>query len=232
MHQITARHRLPIITGGTGLYLRALTLGLFDGPIRQPELRHRLLQSQTRHSSAASPSWLHRILSRLDPPSAQRIHPNDTPKLIRAIEICLTAKQPLSAAFAAGRDALTGYSLLRLGLNPPRQQLNDRLNQRAAAMFENGLIEETRRLLARYGPVPPLDSLGYRQAAAILNGAMTPEQALTAARQGHRQYAKRQLTWFRREPDVLWLPTFGDDPQTLASASAFLTRHPRPTSNL
>ena len=104
--------------------------------------------------------------ARLDPASAARIHANDTPKLIRAIEVCLAARKPLSEVMA--RDPLTGFRLLRIGLNPPRQALYDRLNQRSAAMFAAGLVEETRALLERYGPVKALDSLGYRQALAVL----------------------------------------------------------------
>lgn len=218
MREIAARGRMPIVTGGTGLYLRALTLGLFAGPTRDEDLRDRLHRSRERHGSG----WLHRLLIRLDPASASRIHANDAPKLIRAIEVCLSSGRPLSAAFVSGthpgRDPLTGFRLLRIGLNPPRQALYDRLNQRAAAMFADGLVEETRGLLTRFGRVKALDSLGYRQALAVIDGAMTEEQAIAAAQQGHRNYAKRQLTWFRREPDVHWLNDFGDAPTTQQAA--------------
>jgi tRNA dimethylallyltransferase len=161
-------------------------------------------------------AWLHRILNRLDPPSAARIHPNDIPKLIRAIEVCLAARQPMSQVLS--RDPLTGFRLLRVGLNPPRAQLYARLNQRCAAMFAAGLVEETRGLVSRYGPVKALDSLGYRQALAVLDGTLTEEEAVAAAQQGHRNYAKRQLTWFRREPDVHWIEAFGDEPEALRCA--------------
>ena len=218
MHAIAARGHMPIVTGGTGLYLRALTMGLFAGPARQQDLRDRLTRSHQSHGAG----WLHRLLQRLDPPSAQRIHANDTPKLIRALEVCLAAKQPLSQAFAAGRDPLTGFRLLRIGLNPPRAALYTRLNQRAAAMFATGLIEETRSLLARYGRVQALDSLGYRQALAVLDGVMSEQAAIAAAQQGHRNYAKRQLTWFRKEPDVLWINDFGDVPYTVTEATTWV----------
>ena len=145
------------------------------------------------------------------PPSAARIHANDTPKLIRAIEVCLAARQPMSQVLS--RDPLTGFRLLRIGLNPPRRLLYERLNERCAAMFAAGLVEETRALLARYGPVKALDSLGYRQASATFSRRMTGG-AIAAAQQGHRNYAKRQLTWFRREPDVHWIEAFGDDTAT------------------
>jgi tRNA dimethylallyltransferase len=211
--EIAARGRLPIVTGGTGLYLRALTEGLFDGPERQPELRARLEGSRARHGEA----WLHRLLHRLDPASAARIHANDTPKLIRAIEVCLTARKPLSEAMA--RDPLTGFRLLRIGLNPPRQALYDRLNRRCAEMFAAGLVEETRVLLERYGPVKALDSLGYRQALRVLRESWSVEEAVGAAQQGHRNYAKRQLTWFKREPEVHWIEDFGDEQETLRAAA-------------
>ena len=216
LRQIASRGRLPIVTGGTGLYLRALTEGLFAGPERQQELRARLQKSRKKHGEA----WLHRLLQRLDPASAARIHPNDAAKLIRAIEVCLAAHKPLSEV--QGRDPLVGFRLLRIGLNPPRQALYDHLNQRAAAMFAVGLIEETRSLLARYGPVKAFDSLGYRQAMAVLAGTMSEEAAIAAAQQGQRNYAKRQLTWFRREPEVHWIEAFGDQPETLRAAAELL----------
>jgi tRNA dimethylallyltransferase len=213
LREITGRNKLPIVTGGTGLYLRSLTEGLFAGPARQQDLRDRLNRSHQRHGGP----WLHRILARLDPATAVRIHANDTPKLIRAIEVCLASRRPMSTILGAGvlaRDPLTGYRLLRIGLNPPRQQLYDRLNQRCAAMFAAGLIDETRSLLARYGAVKALDSLGYRQALCVVQGLCSAEEAIEKAQQGHRNYAKRQLTWFRREPDVHWIAAFGDEADT------------------
>jgi tRNA dimethylallyltransferase len=213
MQQIAARGHLPIVTGGTGLYLRALTDGLFAGPQRQQEMRARLKRSQERFG----PGWLHKLLVRLDPVSATRIHANDAPKLIRAIEVCVASRKPLSQVLT--RDPLTGFRLLRIGLNPPRDGLYDRLNQRAAAMFAGGLIGETLSLLDRYGPVKALDSLGYRQALGVLEGELTPEAAITATQQGHRNYAKRQLSWFRREPEVHWIENFGGDPATVLTAA-------------
>lgn len=212
LHEIAARGKLPIITGGTGLYLRALTDGLFAGPARHEALRDRLRASAVRRGTA----WLHRVLTRLDPASASRIHANDTPKLIRAIEVCLASRKPMSEVLA--RDPLTGFQLLRIGLNPPRAALYDRLNDRCAEMFAAGLVDETRILLAQYGPVKALDSLGYRQARSVLDRTETEPDAIAAAQQGHRNYAKRQLTWFRREPDVHWIETFGDEAESLAQA--------------
>lgn len=213
LRDIAGRGKLPIVTGGTGLYLRALTEGLFAGPTRHEDLRDRLRQSARKHGN----TWLHCLLARLDPGSAVRIHANDTPKLIRAIEVCLAARKPMSKVLA--RDPLTGFRLLRIGLDPPRVKLYERLNQRCAEMFTAELIEETRRLFARFGPVKALDSLGYRQAREVLDGALTEQVAIAAAQQGHRNYAKRQLTWFRREPDVYWIQDFGDEPETQRLAS-------------
>ena len=212
LREIAARGGLPVVTGGTGLYLRALTEGLFAGPQRHEDLRERLRRSETRHGSG----WLQRMLARIDPASAARIHANDTPKLIRAIEVCVAARKPMSEVLS--RDPLTGFRLLRIGLNPPRKALYERLNQRCAEMFAAGLVEETRGLLARYGRVKALDSLGYRQALAVLDGTLSEEAAVAAAQQGHRNYAKRQLTWYRREPEVNWIEAFGDQVRTIAHA--------------
>ncbi len=213
LREIAGRGRLPIVTGGTGLYLRALTEGLFAGPQRQEDLRARLRRSHARHGS----DWLHRVLRRLDAASAARIHANDTPKLIRAIEVSVAQRKPMSQVMA--RDPLTGFRLLRIGLNPPRQLLYAHLNRRCAAMFAAGLVEETRGLLARFGRVKALDSLGYRQALAVLDGTLTVEAGIAAAQQGHRNYAKRQLTWFRREPEVHWIEAFGDETEAMRAAA-------------
>jgi len=213
LKEIAERGKMPIVTGGTGLYLRALTEGLFRGPVRQEELRKRLRHSAQKRGSA----WLHRVLARMDAASAARIHANDTAKLIRAIEVCVAGRKPLSQVLGSevtARDPLVGFRLLRIGLNPPRKTLYERLNRRCAGMFAAGLVEETRGLRARYGPVKALDSLGYRQALAVLDGTMTEDAAIAAAQQGHRNYAKRQLTWFRREPRVHWIEAFGDDRDT------------------
>jgi len=230
LQKITARERLPIVTGGTGLYLRALTEGLFAGPARQEELRTRLRQSAERRGSA----WLHKLLRRMDAATAERIHANDMPKLIRAIEVCLAARRPMSHIFLdddMARDPLVGFRLLRIGLNPPRAALYERLNRRCAAMFAAGLVEETRGLLARFGPVKALDSLGYRQARGVLDGSLSEEAAIAAAQQGHRHYAKRQMTWFRREPEVHWIAGFGDDPNAVNESSRLVEQAVTALSN-
>lgn len=215
LNQIKARRKLPIVVGGTGLYLRALLEGLFPGPQRSEELRRRLRQR------ASKAGYLHRILRRLDPDAARAIHPNDTPKLIRAVEVCLASRQKLTQMWKQGRDPLRGFRILRLGLNPNRALLYERINQRARQIFDHGLIEETERLRKQYGEnARMLGSLGYRQALQLLLGEIDREQAIGAAQQAHRNYAKRQMTWFRREPEVVWLAGFGDDPATQSEAMA------------
>lgn len=213
--EIKSRGRLPIVVGGTGLYLRALLEGLFAGPERSEELRIRLRERAAERSS----NYLHRILQRLDRTASEKIHANDMPKLIRAIEVCLESRkdgsrQKMTELWQQGRDPLQGFRILRIGLDPDRAALYERINERARQMFENGLIEETEELLKKYGSAAgPFNSLGYKQAVQFLRGELTRDQALQAAQQAHRNYAKRQMTWFRREPAVSWLKGFGDDVQ-------------------
>ncbi|MGA9565293.1 MAG: tRNA (adenosine(37)-N6)-dimethylallyltransferase MiaA, partial [Candidatus Korobacteraceae bacterium] len=212
------RGHLPIVVGGTGLYLRALLEGLFPAPQRSDELRERLRARTTERGSA----YLHRLLQRLDPASAAAIHRNDVPKLIRAVEVCLTTHSPMSELWQQGRDPLQGFRVLRIGLNPERDHLYERINRRAAQMFDDGLVAETESLLERYGDVSPMHSLGYQQALQCIRGELTVAQAIAAAQQGHRNYAKRQMTWFRREPDVTWMEGFGDDPAIREQAHSLL----------
>ena len=207
--EIKSRGRLPVVVGGTGLYLRALLEGLFPGPQRSEELRERLRDRAERKG----PQYLHGMLRHLDAQAAANIHANDIPKLIRAIEVCLSSRQKMTEMWKQGRDPLTGFRVLRLGLNPNRDTLYARINQRAQQMFDAGLVEETRHLLAKYGDgARPLSTLGYKQAVQLLRGEIDLKTALQTAQQAHRNYAKRQMTWFRREPDVTWLEGFGDDP--------------------
>jgi tRNA dimethylallyltransferase len=219
---ITERGHVPIVAGGTGLYLRALIDGLFPSPPQKPGQRERIRELAKTRGAA----HLHRLLNRLDPTAAAAIHPNDVPKVVRAIEVSLTPEGPLTEQWRKGRDALTGYRILRLGLNPPRKRLYERINQRAAAMFDRGLIEETERIVARYGRgCRPLTSLGYAEATAVLYNDLTREQAVAQAQQGHRNYAKRQLTWFRREPNMHWLEGCGSDDDVIEQALQLVATH-------
>ena len=215
LRDIAGRGRLPVVAGGTGFYLRALLEGLFAGPARDEALRERLKRRETRRSGS-----LHRILSRLDRVAADRIHPRDVNKTIRALEVCLLARRSLTELFTGGRDRLEGFRALKLGLNPPREALYERINRRAERMFTAGLIEEVRRILAAGVPptVKPFESVGYREALEHIEGRLTVEEAIIATAQSTRNYAKRQWTWFRRDPDIEWLCGFGDDPAIIECA--------------
>ena len=207
--EIAGRGHLPVVVGGTGFYLRALIDGLFPGPGRDDSLRGRLAARQARR-----PGSLHRVLRRLDPAIAGTIHPNDVQKTIRAVEVIVLKRQPISALYAQGRDALEGFRILKIGLDPPRAELFGRLDARCQQMFDMGLVEETRRILAMgYTPAAkPFESHGYRQCVDFLEKRRTLEEALWDAKQNTRRYAKRQWTWFHHEKEVLWYAGFGDDP--------------------
>jgi len=208
LDDLRGRARLPIFTVGTGLYLRALLEGLADVPQRSEELRERLRHSAQEHS----PGHLHRILSRLDAQSAKKISAADKQKLIRAIEVCLLAKMPLTELHRSGRAPLQGWRALKIGLAPAREALYTRIHARTDAMLANGWLEEVRALLAAGLPedAKPFDFIGYRELRSVLQGGLTMDQARAAIQQATRRYAKRQLTWFRREPGVHWLSGFGD----------------------
>jgi tRNA dimethylallyltransferase len=221
LREIAGRGRMPVVAGGTGFYLRALLDGLFPGPSRDETLRTRL---ERREESRAGS--LHRILKRLDPAAAARIHPNDKNKTVRALEVRLIEGRSLSSLFERGREPLTGFGPIKLGLDPPRELLYARLNARAGAIFERGLVDEVRHLLASGvpGAAKPFESLGYRQALRVVEGSLTLEQALESTQLETRRYAKRQITWFRKEHGVYWLAGFGDDPRVQAEAIAIVER--------
>jgi tRNA dimethylallyltransferase len=204
---ISARGRLPILAGGTGFYLRALLDGLFEGPTRDQALRDRLARRE-----AQRPGTLHRLLTRFDSGAAQKIHPNDVPKVMRALEVCLLTRRPVSELFRQGRDALRGYRTLKLGLLPDRDALYRRLDSRCAEMFERGLVEEVQHILSMgfAATSKPFESHGYKQALQLIRGELNPREAVFYAQRNTRQYAKRQITWFRREPGLEWLKGFGD----------------------
>ncbi|MEO5937260.1 MAG: tRNA (adenosine(37)-N6)-dimethylallyltransferase MiaA [Terriglobales bacterium] len=220
VHDISQRGRLPVVVGGTGLYLRALLDGLFPGPERSEDIRARLVAKE----SARGKGYLHRLLQRMDAVAAANIHAHDTPKIVRAVEVCLAGREKMSELWKQGRDPLRGFRIIRVGLDPERSQLYDRINRRCAQMFKDGLIDETRALLDRfpallYVPNSPLNAIGYRQAVAVIRGELSAAEAITAAQQAHRNYAKRQLTWFRKEPDVRWVADFGGSAGALTAVT-------------
>jgi len=222
--EISSRGRLPVVAGGTGFYLRALLEGLFRGPARDEALRQRLAAREGRKAGA-----LHRLLQRFDKRAAARIHPNDVPKVMRALEVCLIARRPLTEMFREGRDALEGYRTLKLGLTPDRDALYSRLDERCRRMFESGLLDEARGILERGFSMhaKPFESHGYRQAIQMIRGELNAKEALFYAQRNTRNYAKRQMTWFRKEPDMEWLKGFGEESHVqeaaLLSVRAFLT---------
>ena len=216
---ITSRGRLPIVVGGSGLYLRALLEGLFAGPPRSEELRTRLRERAAERGA----EYLHKLLRRVDPAAAQTIHANDVPKVVRALEVTISARAPMTGLWQQGRDALQGFNILRIGLNPDRKALYERVNRRAREMFTEGLVEETRKIADQYPAAWPLTSLGYKQAMQHLRGELSLDQAIEAAQQGHRNYAKRQLTWFRREANVHWIAGFGSDPAVQKETENLIT---------
>jgi tRNA dimethylallyltransferase len=188
---ITARGKMPIVAGGTGFYLRALLDGLSPLPGRNEALRQRL---------AGRP--LHQLLKRLDPAAAERIHSNDTPKLTRALEVRILTGMP--AQSQEPPNPLRGYQVRKIGIFPPRQELYARLDARCEWMFGHGLVEEVAGLLARGVPAEakPFESLGYRQALAVVRGELDLAAAIADTQKATRNYAKRQMTWFRHEPGV------------------------------
>jgi len=219
LRQIRLRGTLPIVAGGTGFYLRALLDGLSPAPARNERLRARLSDIAQRR-----PAALHRYLKQRNPAAAARIHGNDLQKLIRAIE--------LGDGVTAPRQALQGFRVLKIGLNPERDQLYEKVNERTTWMFENGLLAETKALLdAGISPSgKALGTLGYRQAVKVLTAGLPVAEAMADCQVRTRQYAKRQMTWFRAQADIHWLNGFGDDVGVQQEAGwlvrTFLSRSP------
>lgn len=206
---IKARARLPVFVGGTGLYLRALFMGLFEGPPRSEELRDRLRGTAERQGR----EFLYRLLERLDPEAAARIQPRDTQKTVRALEVCILARTPISKMQARGRSGLEGYRVIKVGLDPDRMELYRRINRRVEQMFAGGLVEETDAMVSRRNSsrIKALGALGYRQACAVAKGQLSLPEAILQTQVATRRYAKRQMTWFRHESGIIWFGGFGDD---------------------
>jgi tRNA dimethylallyltransferase len=206
---LKSRRRIPIFTVGTGLYFRALFEGLAELPQRSEVHRDRLRVSAQEHPAG----HLHRLLKRLDPESANKIAPADEQKLIRAIEIRLLTRKPVSELHRTGRMPLKGWRVIKIGLAPLREQLYSRIHARTGSMLERGWLNEIHSLIEHGTSVnaKAFDFIGYRELRAVALGEGTLESARTAIQQATRQYAKRQITWFRRENDVHWLGGFGDD---------------------
>jgi tRNA dimethylallyltransferase len=217
--EISTRGRLPVVAGGSGFYLRALLEGLPPMPMRDAALRARLALRERRR-----PGSLHRLLARLEPNAARRVHSNDVQKLTRALEVrILTRKSIPSSGFA---ESLQKFRTLKIGLDPDRASLYSRLDERVQRMFEAGLVEEVTRLLAEgaTGAEKPFESLGYKQALRLVRSETALEQAIASTQLETRRYAKRQWTWFRRDSQVHWLRGFGDDVYVRAQAFEIVQR--------
>jgi tRNA dimethylallyltransferase len=217
---LRSRSRLPIFTVGTGLYFRALMEGLADAPTRSERLRARLNAIGAKRSG----QHLHKMLRRLDAAAAARISPNDQQKLVRALEVCLLAGKPLTELHRAGRQALQGYVAFKIGLNPPRHALYERVEKRVRQMLDRGWIKEVAALIAQGAPesAKPFEFIGYSELRDHTEAGRPPSNSIEAIAQATRRYAKRQLTWFRRESGVQWFAGFGDEEETLAACLAYL----------
>lgn len=208
IRDITARGRLPIVVGGTGLYYRALTRGFFPGPSRDTALRARL----ERVAARRGPERLHRWLRRVDPESAARIQPRDLKRLVRALEVYVLTGRPLTAHFAGTEPPLPEYRVLAFALQIPSDATADRVARRVDAQFEQGLLDEIRNLLAAGVPdtAHPFTGLVYRQALEHLRGVRDEAATRELIVRENRRYARRQLIWFRKEPNLHWISAAGE----------------------
>lgn len=202
LRAIHERGNLPFVVGGTGFYLRALIDGLFLGPSRSEEIRFRLRRIIQRKGS----NVMHRALRRIDPESAARIAETDAERIIRAYEVYLATGKPISWWQHQPRDALEGYRWLKIGIRIPRDQLYQRIDRRAEEMFRSGFLDEVRQLIKRFpAESHAFKAIGYRQAIEYFDGKLTLAQAIDETKKQSRRYAKRQMTWFRSDPDITWL---------------------------
>jgi tRNA dimethylallyltransferase len=218
LHDIAARDRLAIVAGGTGLYLRALLQGLFEGPSRDEALRRRLEGLAARFGDAR----LHRLLARVDPEAAARIGPRDRVRVVRALEVRHVTGRPISERQRGGAEPLRGFRTLVVGLDPGRAELRKAVEARTRDMLARGLVEEVRGLLGRgFGAhLRPLQAIGYRQAVAVVRGGMTVGEAEEAIVVETMRFAKRQRTWFRhQQPDAAW---FASADEALAAVLRWL----------
>jgi tRNA dimethylallyltransferase len=191
----------PLVVGGTGLYLKALLSGLFTEGTPDAHIRQRLRQELTDRGLPV----LHERLKRLDPASAWRLHPHDTYRILRALEVMEATGQQLSALQESHQFRDSPYQTLKLGLIRPREELNQRIEARVEAMLAQGWLEEVQGLLSRYPPdLKPFQALGYRHLIAFLQGRWSWEEAIELMKRDTRRYAKRQLTWFKGDPEVRW----------------------------
>ena len=227
IEEIESRARIPLLVGGTGLYLRALRRPLFPSPQTDELVRQRLNKIREKRGA----QHLHRLLRRLDPLSADQLYPKDWPRVQRAVEVFLQTGRPISVQQEDRPEPHESSRRLRiLALNPPRAELYHRINERTAAHFAAGLVDEVKDLLARGVPSNSnaLGAHGYRRVVEYLEGKRDLQSAVEQTRLDVRHYAKRQLTWFRHEPDVEWFAGFGEQKQQLQMVLTALDEERRP----
>jgi tRNA dimethylallyltransferase len=218
--EIHARSRLPILVGGTGFYYRAVTRGLFPGPGKDAELRRRLEAIASRRDV----TFLHRMLRRVDPESAQRIQPRDLKRMVRALEVFFLTGRPLTAHFADTTSPLPDVDVTAIALRLPAADISARVTRRVDEQFERGLLDEIRTLLARGIPdsARPFGGLVYRQALEHLHGVRDEIATRALIAQENRRYARRQLIWFRKEPNLTWFDGPGESQAAIAAVTRFL----------
>jgi tRNA dimethylallyltransferase len=223
IRDIHARGRLPIVAGGTGFYFRALTRGLFPGPGRDAAWRARLDLVARRRGVER----LHRLLRRVDAASADRIQPRDQQRIVRALEVFFLTGRPLAAHFAETRSPIPDVDVMAIGLTLPAPRIAERVALRVDAQFARGLLDEMRALLASGVPegARPFGGLVYRQALEHLHGVRDEPSTRALIAQENRRYARRQLIWFRKEPNLTWFDGPGESPSTVASVLETVERH-------
>ncbi len=217
---IHGRGRLPILVGGTGFYYRALTRGLFPGPGADPALRARL----DRVAARRGPERLHRMLQRVDPDSALRIMPRDRKRLVRALEVYAATGRTLTSHFAGTRSPIADCEVLPVALRLPAPLVAERVARRVDRQFEAGIVDEVRGLLGQGVPerARPFGGLVYRQVMEMLHGVRDEAATRALITQENRRYARRQLIWFRKEPNLIWFDGPGERPETLAGVRDLL----------
>jgi tRNA dimethylallyltransferase len=223
IRDIHARGRLPVLAGGTGFYYRALTRGLFPGPGRDDALRGRL-ESIARRRGV---DFLHRMLRRIDPPSAARIQSRDLKRLVRALEVFFLTGRPLTTHFAETVSPLPEVEMIAVALRLPAALISERVTRRVDEQFERGLLDEIRALLARGVPesARPFGGLVYRPALEHLHGVRDEAATRALIAQENRRYARRQLIWFRKEPNLSWFDGPGESAGTIAAVQRLIDNY-------
>ena len=218
IEQIASRGNIPCIAGGTGLYMRALLGGLAELPNGNSELRQQLHHRQNENSGC-----LYQQLQELDPEAATTIHPHNIVRIVRALEVCLLSGNKISTLKHEHQFSEQPYRVLKIAPNYPREQLYERINMRTEQMIVAGLVAEVEGLVRRYSlDLKALQTLGYREVVSLLKGDIDAEQMVADIKKYTRQYAKRQLTWFRRESDIIWVDSNKESGKIITSIDDFL----------